>query len=25
MGAAGFGLLTYETYKKSEEQKSKSN
>ena len=24
MGAAGFGLLTYETYKKSEEQKSKS-
>ena len=25
MGAAGFGLSTYETYKKSEEQKSKSN
>jgi len=24
MGAAGFGLLAYETYKKSEEQKSKS-
>ena len=24
MVAAGFGLLTYETYKKSEEQKSKS-